>query len=107
MECARIERQRKIDEVHRPQRRRRAPLRDRPYEDKTKVRVAGPFTVESLSPHRTVPMDDEPMVRDGADTRSGKALTNDTNFVDAVIDNLKTSGVQQTVKEDRIEFDGV
>ena len=103
---ARIERQRKIDESI----ARNADvelLYDRPYEDKTKVRVAGPFTVESLSPHRTVPMDDEPMVRDGADTRSGKALTNDTNFVDAVIDNLKTSGVQQTLKEDRIEFDSV
>ena len=27
-------------------------LYDKPYEDKKKVRVAGPFTVESLSPHR-------------------------------------------------------
>ena len=103
---ARIERQRRIDESI----ARNADvelLYDRPYEDKTKVRVAGPFTVESLSPHRTVPMDDESMVRDGAGTRSGKSLTNDANFVDAVIDNLKTSGVQQTLKEDRIEFDGV
>ncbi len=36
-------------------------LYDKPYEDKSKVRVAGPFTVESLSPHRvlTVGADDE------------------------------------------------
>jgi adenine-specific DNA-methyltransferase len=27
---------------------------DRPYEDRKRVRVAGPFTVESLSPHRTL-----------------------------------------------------
>jgi len=54
----RIERQTKIDESI----ARAADvemLYDRPIEDKTKVRVAGPFTVESLSPHRIVPMDDQ------------------------------------------------
>jgi adenine-specific DNA-methyltransferase len=30
-------------------------LYDRPYEDEHKIRVAGPFTLESLSPHRTAP----------------------------------------------------
>ena len=34
-------------------------LYDRPYEDKSRVRVAGPFTVESLSPHRVVPSSEE------------------------------------------------
>src|SRR3546814_690594 len=36
-------------------------LYDKPYEDKRKVRVAGPFTVESLSPHRVLAVgaDDE------------------------------------------------
>jgi adenine-specific DNA-methyltransferase len=29
-------------------------LYDRPYEDRSIVRVAGPFTVESLSPHRVI-----------------------------------------------------
>ena len=29
-------------------------LYDQPYEDKKTVRVSGPFTVESLSPHRTI-----------------------------------------------------
>lgn len=33
-------------------------LYDKPYEDKKKVRVAGPFTVESLSPHRTLGVDE-------------------------------------------------
>ncbi len=33
-------------------------LYDKPYEDKKKVRVAGPFTVESLSPHRTFAVDE-------------------------------------------------
>ena len=34
-------------------------LYDKPYEDKKKVRVAGPFTVESLSPHRLLAVDEE------------------------------------------------
>ena len=40
-------------------------LYDKPYEDKKTVRVAGPFTVESLSPHRVVPadVDDRPVGR--------------------------------------------
>ena len=29
-------------------------LYDKPYSDNSKVRVAGPFTVEGLSPHRTL-----------------------------------------------------
>ena len=34
-------------------------LYDQPYEDKNLVRVTGPFTVESLSPHRIVSTDEE------------------------------------------------
>ena len=33
-------------------------LYDKPYDDKKKVRVAGPFTVESLSPHRVLAVDE-------------------------------------------------
>ena len=33
-------------------------LYDKPYEDRGKVRVAGPFTVESISPHRTLEVDE-------------------------------------------------
>src|SRR6201999_3308492 len=33
-------------------------LYDKPYEEKNKVRVAGPFTVESLSPHRVLAVDE-------------------------------------------------
>ena len=33
-------------------------LYDKPYEDKSIVRVAGPFTVESLSPHRELGVDE-------------------------------------------------
>ena len=33
-------------------------LYDKPYEDRRKVGVAGPFTVESLSPHRVLGVDE-------------------------------------------------
>lgn len=33
-------------------------LYDKPYDDRKKVRVAGPFTVESLSPHRMLGVDE-------------------------------------------------
>jgi len=34
-------------------------LYDQPYEDNKRIRVTGPFTVESLSPHRVLPADEE------------------------------------------------
>jgi adenine-specific DNA-methyltransferase len=55
---ARSERQKRIDASI----ARRADIEylyDRPYEDKSRIRVAGPFTVESLSPHRVVPADED------------------------------------------------
>ena len=83
-------------------------LYDRPYEDKTKVRVAGPFTVESLSPHRVVPSDadaawDEVQASEGK-RRRNLANAPDTDFAQIVLENLKTSGVQQGAKADRIAF---
>jgi adenine-specific DNA-methyltransferase len=79
-------------------------LYDKPYEDKKKVRVAGPFTVESLSPHRTliVGVDDElidPKVKDASATHSATQ-----SFTQMILDNLKRSGVQQAHKENRIVF---
>ena len=35
-------------------------LYDRPFKAKGVVRVAGPFTVESLSPHRVLPLEEDP-----------------------------------------------
>ena len=34
-------------------------LYDQPYEDNKRVRVCGPFTVESLSPHRTISVEEK------------------------------------------------
>ncbi len=78
-------------------------LYDKPYEDRSKVRVAGPFTVESISPHRVLGVDENGDVIDGiAETRSGYGTGYD--FAQIILDNLKRSGVQQAHKEDRITF---
>ena len=73
-------------------------LYDKPYDDNKKVRVAGPFTVESLSPHRVLGVDenDELIDRKPADGAIG--------FAEMILENLKTAGVQQAHKEDRITF---
>lgn len=77
-------------------------LYDKPYEDKKKVRVAGPFTVESLSPHRsmTVGADDE--LIDPAEQKA--EFEDEQDFAQMILENLKTAGVQQAHKEDKIDF---
>ena len=78
-------------------------LYDKPYEDKSKVRVAGPFTVESLSPHRMLAVDeDDELIDSAADDNS--AYEGGYDFGQMVLENLKTAGVQQAHKEDRINF---
>ncbi len=77
-------------------------LYDKPYEDKNKVRVAGPFTVESLSPHRVLEMLDDnlaPSARDSYDDPRDAG-----NFVQVILDNLKSSGVQQADKNAKVNF---
>ncbi len=82
-------------------------LYDKPYEDKKKVRVAGPFTVESLSPHRMLGVDENDELIDSArDARPkyGTASTEKQSFEQLILDNLRTAGVQQAHKEDKINF---
>ena len=81
-------------------------LYDRPYPDTSKVRVAGPFTVECLSPHRVVPADEEELI-DLIDAAEGKRKREHaplSDFTQMVIDNLKSAGVHQAAKDDRITF---
>lgn len=83
-------------------------LYDRPYEDKSRVRVAGPFTVESLSPHRVVPADEEEL-SDTLDAAKGKRrrsklVTPPTDFAEIVLEHLRTAGVHQSAKKDAIKF---
>ena len=77
-------------------------LYDKPYVDKKKVRVAGPFTVESLSPHRTMIVDENDDLIDPQ--KKNDATTCGGDFVQMILENLKTSGVQQAHKEDKISF---
>jgi adenine-specific DNA-methyltransferase len=77
-------------------------LHDKPYQDNRKVRVAGPFTVESLSPHRVLGVDENDELIDqfaeGADYNARQT------FPQMILDNLKTAGVQQADKAARITF---
>jgi adenine-specific DNA-methyltransferase len=78
-------------------------LYDKPYEDKKKIRVAGPFTVESLSPHRVLAVGaDDELIDAVAEQQDGYGGERD--FVQMILDNLKTAGVQQAHKEDKITF---
>lgn len=80
-------------------------LFDKPFEDSKTVRVAGPFTVESLSPHRTIGVDEND---DLMDPKEVKERSDDYAFLpefgQMVLENLRTAGVQQVSKQDKIEF---
>jgi adenine-specific DNA-methyltransferase len=81
-------------------------LYDKPYEDKKKVRVAGPFTVESLSPHRVLGVDENDDLIDGT-AESGAGFGEERDFAEMILENLKTAGVQQAHKEDKINFSSI
>ncbi len=81
-------------------------LYDKPYEDKKKVRVAGPFTVESLSPHRVLGVDENDELIDRvAESTVGYGEKQD--FAAVILENLKTAGVQQAHKDDKITFTAI
>jgi adenine-specific DNA-methyltransferase len=78
-------------------------LYDKPYEDNKKVRVAGPFTVESLSPHRTLGVDEnDELIDNVADGKAGYAPGQ--SFEQMILETLRVAGVQQAHKEDKIQF---
>ena len=78
-------------------------LYDKPYTDNSRTRVAGPFTVESLAPHRMLAVDEnDEIVRDLAEAKLGYGETQD--FAAMVLEHLAMAGVQQAHKEDRIAF---
>ena len=81
-------------------------LYDKPYKDNKKVRVTGPFTVESLSPHRVLGVDEnDDLIDHVAEVKLGYGEKQD--FAKMIFDHLKTSGVQQVHKEDRISFSSI
>jgi adenine-specific DNA-methyltransferase len=76
---------------------------DKPYADNRKVRVAGPFTVESLSPHRMLDVDENDELIDRVREESPEYGARQS-FPQMILEHLKTAGVQQAHKEDRITF---
>lgn len=87
-------------------------LYDRPYEDTKKVRVAGPFTVESLTPHRSIEatslvprMDNEQSVRDVNQSRlKATPAIPVQDFSAIILEQLRAAGVQQADKRSKIDF---
>ena len=78
-------------------------LYDKPYEDRNVVRVAGPFTVDSLSPHRVLAVDEHDELMDRA-AEPRPAYGEGADFTSMILEQLKTAGVQQAHKDDRITF---
>ena len=68
-------------------------LYNQPFEDNKRLRVTGPFTVESLSPHRVLSSDD------------GMPESESSSFQTMIIENLKRAGVQNTKEDERLKFD--
>jgi adenine-specific DNA-methyltransferase len=82
-------------------------LFDQPYEDKKTVRVTGPLTVESLSPHRTISVEQKKERSEvGRDGLKIKVIGPD-GFATMILDNLRKAGVQNTVKGERLIFDSL
>jgi adenine-specific DNA-methyltransferase len=77
-------------------------LYDQPYEDAKRIRVSGPFTVESLSPHRVLTPEDEDRP---ATERAGERQDSAGDFVTVILDNLRKAGIKGTEKGQAIKFD--
>jgi adenine-specific DNA-methyltransferase len=77
-------------------------LYDQPYEDSKRIRVSGPFTVESLSPHRVLTPEDEDRP---ATERAGEQQDSAGDFVTVILDNLRKAGIKGTDKGQAIKFD--
>jgi adenine-specific DNA-methyltransferase len=77
-------------------------LFDQPYEDGKRIRVAGPLTVESLSPHRTIDTEDE---RRPISEVVTEPEVDRGRYETAILDNLRKAGVQNTIKGERLVFD--
>lgn len=78
-------------------------LYDQPYEDNKRVRVTGPFTVESLSPHRFIALEEEKPATEKTAQRDSET----GQFETMILEHLKKAGVQNTIKGERIKFDSL
>ena len=76
-------------------------LFDQPYEDNRKVRITGPFSVESLSPHRVL----STTIESSEISSSEEEAQEQQDFATMILDNLRRSGVQNTIKQERLVFE--
>lgn len=76
-------------------------LFDQPYEDNKRVRVCGPFSVESLSPHRVLTTADDEQTGTVGEQEARKQQ----DFAAMILENLKKAGVQNTRKHERLTFE--
>ncbi|WP_245436966.1 hypothetical protein [Mesorhizobium helmanticense] len=86
-------------------------LYDKPFADSNRVRVAGPFTVESLSPHRVLPASEEELIEEIEAAEGKRSLAEadlaGQDFSGIVIDYMKSEGVKQQERGDRITFESL
>ncbi len=84
-------------------------LYDKPYEDKKRIRVSGPFTVESLSPHRSLGFAGSAVDESGAVNVDDvvDAGHGDADFEQSIMANLQAAGIQNGRKNERLELDSV
>lgn len=86
-------------------------LYDRPVKARNVVRVAGPFTVESLSPYRVLPLGEDPFLAEALAAERGEADNEpaapegNNDFAQVVYENLLASGVQNTKKGEAVKFE--
>jgi adenine-specific DNA-methyltransferase len=76
-------------------------LYDQPFEDRRRVRVSGPFTVESLSPHRSLSFGESP--ESLSETEAAKDA-DAPNFEQSILENLDKAGIQNGRRQERIAF---
>jgi adenine-specific DNA-methyltransferase len=84
-------------------------LYDKPYEDAKRVRVSGPFTVESLSPHRSLAFAGSAVDSTGAVNLEDvdASARDDSSFEQTILANLRTAGIQNGRRGERLTFDTV
>ncbi len=75
-------------------------LYDQAHEGSSSVRVCGPFSVESLSPHRVLSTSDENL----NGTVTEREAKEQQDFASMILANLKAAGVQNSKSSERINF---
>jgi adenine-specific DNA-methyltransferase len=80
-------------------------LYDKPYVDNKRIRVTGPLTVESLSPHRTISVEEKKQLTKPNQDGWTMKMVGAAQFGNIIIENLKKAGVQNTIKNERLKFD--